>query len=79
VIAVLLRGRAATPAAPTPAELAQAERDARLALAVAAQALRVTEDTTLHRVLGGEVSPVLRKIPVRFGKTGEPAPARSQT
>jgi predicted anti-sigma-YlaC factor YlaD len=78
-ILILLRFLAPQPPVPSPQELAQAERDARLALAVAAQALQVTEDATVQRVLGGEVAPILRKIPVRWDKAGEPAPIRSRT
>jgi len=78
-VVVLLRFHPQAPAGPSRAELAQADREARLALGVAARALRVTEDTTVRRVLGREVTPHLRKIPVRWEKAGEPVSSRSHT
>lgn len=62
---------------PSAAEYARAERDARLALGVAARAMHVTERTAVNRVLAKEVSPVLRRIPVRWPVSTEPDPRRS--
>lgn len=48
------------------AELAQAARETRLVLGLTADVLRRTERTTLRDVLGGEVSPALRRVPVAW-------------
>lgn len=79
VVAVLVRLAGPADPAPTRAEMARAERDTRIALGAVARALRTTERTTVHRVLAHEVSPVLRRIPVRWPKAADPDPARSRT
>ena len=54
------------PSGYTQAELERAADEARLALKLTAQALARTERVGIEGVLGGEVSPALKRIPVRF-------------
>lgn len=48
------------------AELARAATEARAVLALTAQALRKTERTVTRDVLADEVSPALRRVPIRW-------------
>lgn len=60
--------RSTAPAEPTTAEVEQASREARMVLAVAARAMRSAETAARDRVIGGEVSPALQHVPVRWGQ-----------
>ena len=61
------------PANLTAAEVDEAAREARMVLAVAAKAVRSAETTARDRVIGGEVSPAIRHVPVRWNQV---APSR---
>lgn len=66
IVPVLLR-RPSAPAAPpevTSAEVARAARDLGRVLALTEDAFRRTESVARDRVLAGEVSPAIRRIPV---------------
>ena len=56
-------------AEPTPEELQRAEAEIRLVLNRTAAALRQAERAAVRDVLGGEVSPALRKVPIRWPDT----------
>ena len=60
-----------------PAALARAGQEARMVLAVTARALRRTERAAYDRVLVGEVSPAVRRIPIRWPEAPPPDSRRS--
>ncbi|HXV75460.1 MAG TPA: zf-HC2 domain-containing protein [Candidatus Polarisedimenticolaceae bacterium] len=62
----LWQGGRQDPVAPSDAELERAAREARLVLRLAAQAIDRTERAAFADVLGGQVSPALRKVPIRW-------------
>ena len=62
---------------PSPAEVAQAREDALRALAIAGRALRRAE-TAGNAVVTGEVSPALRRVPLRWDRLAED-PRRSRS
>jgi predicted anti-sigma-YlaC factor YlaD len=64
--------RESTPAEPTAAEIDRATRDARMVLAMASHALRSGETAARERVIGREVSPALRRVPVRWSHVSGP-------
>ncbi len=61
-----------SPAGTSPGELARAESEARLVLALASGALHRAERAAGDRVLAGEVAPALRKVPIRWAVRPEP-------
>ena len=69
VLAVALfgLGRSFQPERPDPQELAKAETEARLVLELASSALGRTEHVAVDGVLAGEISPALRRMPLRLG------------
>lgn len=74
-----LRRPAPTPNDYAPADLSRAAQDARRVLALTAQALRKTESAARDRVLAGEVSPALRRIPIGWPQKPAPDSRRSRT
>ena len=60
-----------------PAALTRAGQEARMVLAVTARALRRTERAAYDRVLVGEVSPAVRRIPIRWPEAPSPDSRRS--
>jgi len=68
VLAVALfgLGRSFQPERPDPQELAKAEAEARVVLELASSALSKTEHVAVEGVLAGEISPALRRMPVRL-------------
>ena len=52
--------------APSQAEIRQAEAEARLVFKLTLDALKRTQRVTVDEVLGGEVSPALRRVPVKL-------------
>jgi anti-sigma factor RsiW len=54
------------PPGPTDAELERAAREARLVLGVASRALQRSEEVAIRDVLAEEVSPALRRAPIRW-------------
>jgi predicted anti-sigma-YlaC factor YlaD len=63
----------------TPADLSQAAREARSALALAGNALRKSRHVAVTEVLAGEVSPAMRKIPIRWSPSKNPDARRPRT
>lgn len=61
------------------ADLSQAEREARSALALAGDALRKSRHAALTEVLAGEVSPAMKKIPIRWPSPKTPDSRRRRT
>lgn len=51
---------------PSIAETERAEREARYVLSIASAALRRGERAAIHQVLGNEVAPAVRRIPLRW-------------
>lgn len=61
------------------ADLTTAERQARSALALAGDALRKSRHAAVSDVLEGEVSPAMKKIPIRWSSTKSPDSRRRRT
>lgn len=70
VAAILVPSWRGGPVGPTPEETARARQEAQMALAIAAKALRRAE-TAGDRVLTDEVSPALKRIPIRWRHVAE--------
>lgn len=51
---------------PSPQQIAEAKRQTRLVLQLTTDALRRTERASVRGVLGEEVSPALRRVPIRW-------------
>jgi len=60
-------------------QIEQVGREARQVLEVTAAALKRSEHAAIERVLGGEVSPAIRKIGIQWPETRSPADRRSKT
>jgi predicted anti-sigma-YlaC factor YlaD len=54
------------PSTPSPEEVARATEQMRMVLGVTANALHEARTVAVDEVLAGEVSPAIRKIPIRF-------------
>jgi predicted anti-sigma-YlaC factor YlaD len=63
----------------TQAEIEQIQRETRQALRVTAAAVHLSREVALDRVLEREISPAIRRIPVRWPETGTPASRRPRT
>lgn len=63
----------------SPADLARAERDAQVAIALVGQAIRRGESAARDRILAGHLAPALRKLPFRSPADPPPAARRDRT
>jgi predicted anti-sigma-YlaC factor YlaD len=63
----------------TPNDLARAGNDTRRVLALAGEAIRKTRHAAVTQVLGAEVSPALRKIPIHWSSPKRPDSRRTRT
>jgi hypothetical protein len=70
--------RGPSPTAPSEAEIARAADEARLVFALTAQAMRRTERAA-DQVLAEEVSPAVRRVPIRWPESTHAEPRRSGT
>jgi len=71
LLAVLLGSWIERTRRPDPIELARAANEARYVLALTGRALDRTERAAVGRVLAGEVSPALRRVPMKLPGAGE--------
>jgi hypothetical protein len=71
--------RPAVPAEPSRAELERAAAQTRLVLGLTARALERTRRAAVGGVLGGEVSPALRRVPIDWPAAPVPQEGRSRT